>query len=107
MHKKISIIGLAIAVILTAYISPLVMSNQAFAQHNSPNGEGSGGLVGFLPGNELSGTDGSNTWAAQLGQILGGIHTTIHHILKGGTTTGLGCGNSNAENLNGADLQAC
>jgi hypothetical protein len=27
---------------------------------------------------------------AHVGQVLGGITTTIHHILKGGTTTGLG-----------------
>ena len=41
-------------------------------------------------GKILTGTDGSNTWAAQLGQTLGGVTTTIHHILKGGTTTSLG-----------------
>jgi hypothetical protein len=113
MRKKTStVIGLAIATILTTFISALTMSNQAFAQASgiSSHAEGFSALpppVGATPetgagalfgaakgqsvvGNELAGVDGSNTWAAQLGQTLGGITTTIHHTLKGSSGQQLG-----------------
>jgi hypothetical protein len=39
MYKKTStVIGLAIATILTAYVSTLTLSNQAFAQHTQIHG---------------------------------------------------------------------
>jgi hypothetical protein len=40
---------------------------------------GAGGLIGFSPGKELSGQE------AHVGKVLGGITTTIHHILGGST----------------------
>jgi hypothetical protein len=91
MCKKTStIIGLTIATILTAYISALTMSNQAFAINNiDPQNPAS--LLEGQAGHEaqlwkiLAGQE------AHLGQVLGGITTTTHHILKGGSTTGLGC----------------
>jgi hypothetical protein len=85
MHKK-TIIGVAIATILIAYLSALTMSNQALAQGtNRNNANIFGGLEAQLGNNHvLAGQE------AHVGQVLGGISTTIHHILKGGTTTGLG-----------------
>jgi hypothetical protein len=111
MRNK-TIIGIAIATILTAYISALTMSNQAFAQHGSSLDvsdlltAGAGGLLGQSASNsghvgQIGGVGTPpvttainqypfNTFNGQethLGQVLGGISTTIHHILKGG----LGC----------------
>jgi hypothetical protein len=141
-----TIIGLAIATILTA--SALTMSNQAFAQTDTrsdslyvdgkllfgplalarlPNGKIPTGTTGLLGANvgitdqpvlgeqtQLGKVLGSHhglgnnpnttpyptpipeglhsvqSTHAHIGQVLGGITATIHHILKGGTTTGLG-----------------
>jgi hypothetical protein len=64
MRKKTStIIGLAIATILTAYISALTMPNQAFAQGQG----GAGGHGGWLYGHS---------------GLLGGIGTGINAIIK-------------------------
>jgi hypothetical protein len=85
MYKKITM-ALAIATILTA--SALTMSNQAFAEKDVFPG---GGLQSSQPGQEAQ---------HDVGQVLGGIHTTIHNILGGSTTRDhgdhgdlLGCGN--------------
>jgi hypothetical protein len=81
--------------ILTAYISALTMSNQAFAQQDEKGNTGSAKqtpihVLGKILGdpaqrNLLAGQE------AHVGQVLGGIHTTIHNIL-GGSTSRLGCG---------------
>jgi hypothetical protein len=68
MYKKTStIIGLAIATILTAYISALSMSNQTFAQQDEKGNIGSAAqtTIHYL-GKILAGHE------AQLGKILGG-----------------------------------
>jgi hypothetical protein len=85
MYKKMStVIGLAVATILTAYISALPLSNQAFAQPLFPTGP-------FPPSTNQPIYTSGQPHVPHVGQVLGGITTTIHHILKGGTTTGLGC----------------
>jgi hypothetical protein len=98
MRKKTStVIGLAIATILTA--SALTMSNQAFAV--APNIGcvlGGGEILGqsvlkndacttAVLGQTLAGHD----HVPHVGQALGGITTTIHNIL-GGSINRLGCG---------------
>jgi hypothetical protein len=88
MRKTSTIMALAIATILTAYTGALTMSNQAFAEKDVFPG---GGLQSSQPGQEAQ---------HDVGQVLGGIHTTIHNILGGSTTRDhgdhgdlLGCGN--------------
>jgi hypothetical protein len=67
MYKKMSTIGLAIATILTTYISAVSLSNQAFAQQDEKGNIGSAAQtpIHFL-GKILAGHEG------QLGKILGG-----------------------------------
>jgi len=87
MRKTSTIIGLAMAIILTAYMSVLTLSNQAFAQPGQIQTE-TGQAGGIIIQNNINNLAGQET---HLGQVLGGITTIIHHILKGGITTGLGC----------------
>jgi hypothetical protein len=97
MHKKTStIMALTIATILTA--SALTLSNQAFAQSSTIHNSQSQSVTGALHSGKVLGghvaqlgsfTDRVQSTQAHLGQALGGIHTTIHNILKGGSTTGL------------------
>jgi hypothetical protein len=96
MHKKTSVtMTLTIVAILTA----LSFSNQAFAQSSTIHNSQSQSVTGALHSGKVLGghvaqlgsfTDRVQSTQAHLGQALGGITTTIHHILKGGSTTGLG-----------------
>jgi hypothetical protein len=76
MYKKITM-ALAITTILTAYISALVLSNQAFAQSTGQVSTGRALIENVLTqvGKALTGHE------AQLGKVLGGGNRMI----------GLGC----------------
>jgi hypothetical protein len=74
MHKKTpTIIGLAIATILTAYISALTTSNEAFAQPFP--------LGPFPTSTSQPIYTGGQPHVPHVGQVLGGINTAIDHIL--------------------------
>jgi hypothetical protein len=98
MHKKTStIMALTIATILTA--SALILSNQAFAQSSTIHNSQSQSVTGALHSGKVLGghvaqlgsfTDRVQSTQAHLGQALGGITTTIHNIIKGGSTNRLG-----------------
>jgi hypothetical protein len=91
MRKKTStIIGLAIATILTAYISAVITPNQALAIGGSPAYAATLGQVNGLFG----GPNGFpihviQSTQAHVGQVLGGITTTIHNSLKNHEDAGL------------------
>jgi hypothetical protein len=83
MRKKTStVIGLTIATILTAYISALTMSNQAFAINN------------IDPQNPASLLEGEAGHEAQLGKILAGHQAQeaqLGKVLEGLSHPSLGC----------------
>jgi hypothetical protein len=76
MYKKITMV-LTMATILTAFISALVLSNQAFAQHTGQVSTGRS-----LIGNVLT----------QVGKVLTGHEAQLGKVLGGGNRMiGLGC----------------
>jgi hypothetical protein len=86
MRKTSTIIGLAIATILTA--SALTMSNQAFADSlpvvgNLPvvGGLPSGLPLSSLPISSALTQEPGQDHVPHVGQVLGAINTTIDHIL--------------------------
>jgi hypothetical protein len=88
-----TVIGLAVATILTTYIAAHTLSNQAFAQPLFPTGP-------FPTSTNQPIFTSGQPHVAHIGQVLGGITTTIHNILGGSTTRDhgdhgdlLGCGN--------------
>jgi hypothetical protein len=73
MRKTSTIIGLAMATILTTYIVANTLSNEAFAQPFP--------LGPFPTSTNQPIYTGGQPHVAHIGQVLGGINTAIDHIL--------------------------